>query len=582
MGRYLSSYAQKFLRPEYFCFNTRVTKMRRADDGKKWVLTWRSVGKDEEETVFDFVVVASGIFSRRDMPAIPGLDSFKGEVIHSSGYRSPDQFADKKVAIVGDSYSATEIAGDLASYASVITHITPRQPWILPKFLPADPRDPASPFIPIDLAIYRRDLRPSPHENILPTAEEITMRHGLLKLFCGNQAEISPQLDVPSDKPLFVSISDEYTGAVRNGRIMVQSRRLATVNGKQLILDNGAAIDDQDVLILATGFHASLDFFPLDLQEAICLDTSDRILPYLLHRNVWHPSLPGVAFVGMYRGPFMGVINLQAIWAAAVFSGRIPSPPVETQLEGIERERRIRDHRPRLQMPHADYVGLMHDLGKEIGVNERVDSATVTIPAQYGETNESAVMRRDLDLDLEASKSGKWMAAAVFTALQGPWRISRRLESALRIYPSGNFTGTASFVPSPRKPLEYVYSEEGQLLTESGLRLEARRSYKYCYNEDEDRIDVYFNDSRDSGFFHSLRFVHPNDPEASSLSTQTLFPGEVVGKGWRAIGDHLCVNDFYDAVYIFPFAGIQLREFRITFKVKGPQKDYIATAKYER
>ena len=37
-------------------------------------------------------------------------------------------------------------------------------------------------------------------------------------------------------------------------------------------------------------------------------------------------GIRGMAFVGMYRGPYFGVMELQARWAAGVLSGRLPAP----------------------------------------------------------------------------------------------------------------------------------------------------------------------------------------------------------------------------------------------------------------
>ena len=41
-------------------------------------------------------------------------------------------------------------------------------------------------------------------------------------------------------------------------------------------------------------------------------------------------------------------------------------------------------------------------------------------------------------------------------------------------------------------------------------------------------------------------------------------------------------QDSYKVAYWFTFKGIHLEEFRISYKVKGPSKDYISSATYTR
>jgi len=62
---------------------------------------------------------------------------------------------------------------------------------------------------------------------------------------------------------------------------------------------------------------------------------TDHFLPILLHRATLHPALHNAAFVRYYRGPYWGIIELQAKWCAGLFSGRLPWPSVNEMKEGI-------------------------------------------------------------------------------------------------------------------------------------------------------------------------------------------------------------------------------------------------------
>jgi cation diffusion facilitator CzcD-associated flavoprotein CzcO len=587
--RYLSIYTQTFLDPDTVSFGHRVVRVSRREEG--WNVAWEAQGANGDHT-FDYLVVASGYFSKPYTPNIPGLQNFPGTVLHSSEYRGPEQVQDKCVAVVGDSLSAVEISGEIAPHVSNLIHIHPRPFWIFPRYLPLRTSDPQTPFAPLDLASFTRSSRKQPGEILLPSEEDILQKNRFIKSLCGDQSLLSPTLRIPENRAAFTAISEHYANAVRAGVISLHARRLESVQGQHLVLDDGTQLEEPvDVIITATGFRTSIPFFDDDILATLSYAPSDPTTPFLLYRNTLHPSLPTAAFVGMYRGPYQGVIELQARWAAKVLSGQLPIPSEQTQRDGIALERRIRERVPRLQFPHSDYVGMMADLAEELGIDPVAawpgrNTNTVT-PAQFGSGEAASQLLAEVEEDLAAAERGKWVAAAVYSALQGPWKIERRLESAMSSLPSGTFRGRASFIrrvtqaSMPSSPeYEYGYLETGQLTADTGLQLDAQRRYRYVYDEDDDRIDAYFDDASDRGFFHSLRFLAPGE-ESHEGGDWAPWVREA-RKGWCAIGNHLCQPDTYDAAYWFAFTGVHLEEFRISYRVKGPNKDYVASAIFTR
>jgi putative flavoprotein involved in K+ transport len=65
------------------------------------------------------LIAATGGFGNPHRPALPGLDTFTGEVLHAREYRSPHRFADQHVLVVGARNSAAQIAVELARHARV-------------------------------------------------------------------------------------------------------------------------------------------------------------------------------------------------------------------------------------------------------------------------------------------------------------------------------------------------------------------------------------------------------------------------------------------------------------------------------
>lgn len=170
----------------------------------------------------------------------------------------------------------------------------------------------------------------------------------------------------------------------------------------------------------------------------------------------------------------------------------------------------------------------------------------------------------------------------LFDIFQGTWKLFRALRSALSVYPSGYFEGTAIFEQRPSTSevydKEYLYIENGQFTTNQGLVLMANRRYIYRYQKDVDKISVWFvrQDGTTADYlFHEVNFSNLQDgPHAHKRVGNTGF--------LKANGQHLCVHDDYQANYLFEFIGSNCNEWGVKYNVKGPKKDYVADNRYIR
>ena len=80
------------------------------------------------------VVSATGSFSNPYLPEFTGREKFKGTIIHSSEYESPDQFIGKRVAVVGEGNSGAQILAELSKVTETIW-ITQKEPRFLPDHI---------------------------------------------------------------------------------------------------------------------------------------------------------------------------------------------------------------------------------------------------------------------------------------------------------------------------------------------------------------------------------------------------------------------------------------------------------------
>lgn len=78
--------------------------------------------REEKREMFDYLVVATGHFSVPNQPAYPGMDGFNGRVMHSHDFRDATSYKGKKMLLVGNSYSAEDIAMQCIKYG--VQHVT--------------------------------------------------------------------------------------------------------------------------------------------------------------------------------------------------------------------------------------------------------------------------------------------------------------------------------------------------------------------------------------------------------------------------------------------------------------------------
>ncbi|KAL1968634.1 hypothetical protein VTN77DRAFT_1460 [Rasamsonia byssochlamydoides] len=104
-------------------FNTTVEKVEKKGD--KWTLTLRRSGQLRRgqpqeywwQEQFDAVIVATGHYSVPLVPSVSGLDvafrAHPSRFEHSKQFRSPDDYVEKKVIVVGGNVSAADLIADL-------------------------------------------------------------------------------------------------------------------------------------------------------------------------------------------------------------------------------------------------------------------------------------------------------------------------------------------------------------------------------------------------------------------------------------------------------------------------------------
>ncbi|HEV2650981.1 MAG TPA: amino acid permease [Rhizomicrobium sp.] len=136
---YIRAFSGKFGLRSNIAFDTEVRHAEPiGEDAKDG---WRVTLSNGETRVYRGIVSANGVTWHASRPNYPGLDGFKGKVIHSVEYRSPDLLRGKRVLILGAGNSGVDIACDAARAADAAFISVRRGYRFVPKHIFGVPTD---------------------------------------------------------------------------------------------------------------------------------------------------------------------------------------------------------------------------------------------------------------------------------------------------------------------------------------------------------------------------------------------------------------------------------------------------------
>lgn len=522
---------------------------------------WTTTEGTLETEEFDGVIVATGFFAEPWVPA--GMQ--QQNVLHSSEYRSPNDFTNQTVAVCGASFSALEIAADVRKQAKKVISILPRIPYVVPRFVRH-----GSAFAPLDAVLYQRRQEAPQEHSLEMTAEESQQKHAFLRQLVGDRKQQA--LGIPKDTsvPPMVAISDDYLNLVVDESIEVVHGKVAETtsggdNKVNIQLENGDSISDIDQVIACTGYRSQLSFLEAEILETLEYDATDTHAPLTLCNEAFHPDIPGLGFVGMYRGPYFGVMELQARLLAGMMSGTV-EPSSEYIQQALEASKKIRTTKPQPQFPRYDYVGFMDNLAEPLGLIPQGDcgakGAMVSPPFFNNEDDKNSKEQWKQAIDKEMSKGQSCNIAQVaLSALIGKWKFSRSIvHFNAPDQPPQRITGVIGFSQIPpadgKEWNAALYHEDGLFRLPNGKDMEVFREYEY-ETKDNGILEIYFVEGgKRAHLFLSLQFTKQEN------------------EYWVATSDHLCIKDLYKGTFQIALEGLSASHITMTYRVKGPNKDY--------
>lgn len=372
-----------------------------------------------------------------------------------------------------------------------VHHIHSRPFWTLPTYLPHESSNGSPSFLPLDLAMYDIGRRPpGPIDYALgPIPEEKAVKtnsyfHSLL----GSDYEKYAHMESPHSaeesrtQPPWVAIGNDYAEFVRCGAIQTSMGRVTSVDSdpdtKQASVQyegpDGVAktIENVTTIVMATGFtpYKSLSLLPDEVLTILEYSKTDPFSPLILDKGgTVHSEIPDVGFVGFYRGPYWGVMEMQARFLGKMWSENNGALcETDDQKQSLRSLRIAHPDLARGQFPMGDYVGLMESFSKDLDIRRSAlesdnGRSGPAVPARYTFSNtqtpdtESEVKKTLGDLrDVLVpghETAQKAAASAIFRALHGTWKSSQKAGTT-----RCEAFGTLAFYP--RYPTGTEYDRE--------------------------------------------------------------------------------------------------------------------------
>ena len=277
LKEYFQSFARHFGLYEHFEFGAEVVEATPlGGDGDGWRLRWRE-GEETREGVFAGLLIANGTLSEPNMPEFPG--AFDGELKHSSEYRSPTEFAGKRVLIVGAGNSGCDIAVDAIHHGASCDISLRRGYYFVPKYVFGKPADTMGGAIQLPMWLKRRI-----DKMVLGWFTGDPQKYGFPK----------PDYALYESHPIVNSLILFHAG---HGDLTVRPD-IERLDGSGVIFKDGARAE-YDLILAATGYKLHYPF----IDHALLNWRGDAPHLYL---NCMHPERDDLFVLGMLEASGLG------------------------------------------------------------------------------------------------------------------------------------------------------------------------------------------------------------------------------------------------------------------------------------
>ena len=353
--RYLRKVAEEHNVIERVRFGCKVDAATWDDDAKRWRLE-----TSEGTITCDVVVTAHGFLSEPAVPYFEGIETFRGEVMHSAMWDPSYDVTGKRVAVIGTGASAVQIVPRVHETAEHLSVFQRTAAWILPHR--------GRPIHDWERALYRRVPRVQRFvrgwhywsaEFIIATrliknpARTAFIRKMALKQLDEQvpdpelRAKLTPTF-LPGCKRL--TPSNEYLPAIASKKTTLVTSGIERMVPEGIVTKDGVT-HEVDVIILATGFRVTDNTFP-----ELVTGRDGRTM-----RETWDDggmgAYNGTTFAGfpnlfMLAGPNTGIGHTSLVY---MIEAQLPYVMQALELMG-ERDIEVLEVRPDVQAAYNEMI----------------------------------------------------------------------------------------------------------------------------------------------------------------------------------------------------------------------------------
>ncbi|WP_439957539.1 flavin-containing monooxygenase [Nocardia crassostreae] len=256
--RYLHDVADRYGVIAKTIFGCTVNAARWNDTDARW-----EIDSTHGEFTADVLIGAFGVLVEPSMPEIPGIETFAGEVFHSSRWNHDVDLTGKRVAVIGTGASAIQIIPAIAGTVGRLDVYQRTAAWVLPR---AD-----RPYTRLEQAAFRL----VPGYRALVRARIYTAREYLAFALTRGSAWVRPLELLAKAKlhweirdpglrtklrPKFrlgcerILLSNNYYPALARDNVEVVTEPIAEILSNAVITAD-RTIREVDALVVATGFQ---------------------------------------------------------------------------------------------------------------------------------------------------------------------------------------------------------------------------------------------------------------------------------------------------------------------------------------
>lgn len=356
--RYMTMYAETFGLTKHIRFHTEVLSVKRCKDFETtglWNIQIRDLSKGglTEDLVYDAVMICTGHHAEKNVPTFPGLDKFKGEVIHSHDYKHSKGYEDKRILIIGIGNSGGDAAVELSRVASQVYLSTRRGSWVLNRV--------AENGYPVDMLALNRvnkflfSFAPQLVNTIAERKANKKFDHAVYSL--------KPKHRMFSQHPM---VNDDLPNRIICGSVIIKSDVVEFTENGVRFSDNTVE-DNIDVVFLATGYVFGFPF----LEESVVTVMNNEVD---LFKYAFPPELakPTLAVIGCFQplGAIFPISELQCRLATRIFKGDVKLPSKTEMWEDIHVKKTQMSQKYVKSLRHTiqvDFIPFCDELAKLAG-----------------------------------------------------------------------------------------------------------------------------------------------------------------------------------------------------------------------